>query len=253
MSVVEYRLGRAGDHGAIRALLAGEGLPVADLGGAGQEFVVALSEGRLVGCVAVEVAGEECLLRSFAVTAKHRGMGVGAALHERAVALATRSGARTAFLLTTTAAPYAARKGFERIEWSSVPRRIAELPQFTEICPSSAVCMRRSISQEARRYPRDILGLAPDVPGAAFFAVALDRVMLTWFEVEPGTRFERHAHDADQITMVIEGELVFELGEGEEAIIGPGEVMAIPSGTSHAVRAGSAPVKAVDAWSPPRR
>ncbi len=98
-----------------------------------------------------------------------------------------------------------------------------------------------------------MLQLRPDVPGAAYFAVALDRVMLTWFEVEPGARFERHTHEADQITMVLEGELLFELDSGREARVGPGEVMALPAGVPHAVRAGDQRVKAVDAWSPPRR
>jgi unsaturated pyranuronate lyase len=112
--------------------------------------------------------------------------------------------------------------------------------------------MSEVTSPGARRYGRHELPLVPDVPGATCFAVALERVMLTWFEVEPRTRFERHAHDADQITMVLEGELVFEL-DGREERIGPGEVMAVPGGVPHAVRAGDAPVKAVDAWSPPRR
>jgi quercetin dioxygenase-like cupin family protein len=113
--------------------------------------------------------------------------------------------------------------------------------------------MRGSIAGVARHHPREVLRLRPDVPGASYFAVALERVMLTWFEVEPGTRFERHAHEADQITMVLEGALTFELEPGQEAHVGPGEVMAIPSGTPHAVRAGAQRVKAVDAWSPPRR
>jgi len=113
--------------------------------------------------------------------------------------------------------------------------------------------MRRRIAGEARHYPREVLGLRPDVPGATFFAVSLERVMLTWFEVEPGTRFARHAHDADQITMVLAGELVFELEAGQERRVGPGEVIALPAGVPHGVRAGGQGAKAVDAWSPPRR
>jgi len=252
-SEIEFRLGKVGDGDGVRALLSSEGLPVEDLGGTGQEFVLALAKGRLVGCVAVEVAGEDCLLRSLVVAADVRGKRIAAALHERAVALASLQGARTAYLLTTTAAKYAARKGFEQVDRAAVPPAIAALPQFRRICPSTAVCMRRVIAGEARRYPREVLRLRPDVPGAAYIAVALERVMLTWFEVEPRTRFERHAHEADQITMVLEGELVFELDSGREERVGPGEVMAVPAGAPHAVRAGDRAAKAVDAWSPPRR
>jgi len=253
MNEIEYRLGKVGDADAIRALLAGEGLPVEDLGGSRQEFVVALADGRLVGCVAVEVVGEDCLLRSLAVVADRRGEGIAAALHERAVALASLQGARTAWLLTATAEKYAGRKGFAQAERSAVPPGIAALPQFRGICPSTAVCMRRKIAGEARHYPREVLRLRPDVPGASYFAVALERVMLTWFEVEPGAHFERHAHEADQITMVLEGELTFELDSGQKAHVGPGEVMALPAGIPHAARAGDQRVRAVDAWSPPRR
>jgi len=253
MNDVELRLGEVGDADAVRALLASEALPVEDLAGAHPEFVIALSEGRLVGCIAVEVAGEDALLRSLAVRPDVRGKGIGAALHERAVALASLLGARTAYLLTTTAAKYAASKGFEQVDRASVPPGIAALPQLRGICPSMAVCMRRRIAGEARRYPRDVLRLRPDVAGATYFAVALERVMLTWFEVEPGTRFERHAHEADQITMVLEGELVFELDAGREERVGAGEVIALPAGVPHAVRAGDQRARAADAWSPPRR
>ena len=252
MDDVEFRLGKVGDAEAVRALLASEGLPVEDLAGANQEFVIALSRGRLVGCIAVEVAGEDCVLRSLAVRADHRGKGIGTSLHERAVALASLQGSRTAYLLTATAAKYAASKGFEQVDRASVPPGVAALPQFRGICPSTAASMRRRIAGEARHYPRDVLRLRPDVPGAAYFAVALERVMLTWFEVGPRTRFERHAHEADQITMVLEGELVFELDSREERVAA-GEVIALPAGVPHAVRALGGSARAVDAWSPPRR
>lgn len=253
MSEIAYRIGTKGDEEAVRALLASEQLPVEDLGRGAQEFVVAHAGGRLVGCVAVEVAGEDCLLRSLAVARDWRGQRIAAALNDRAVALATLRGARTAWLLTTTAENYAARMGFEQVYRTVVPPAIAALPQFRSICPSTAACMRRTIAGEARHYPRDVLQLKPDVPGASYFGVALDHVMLTCFEVEPGVRFERHVHEAEQITMVLEGELTFELDGGREARVGPGEVIALPSGVPHAARAGGAKVKAVDGWSPPRR
>ncbi len=214
---------------------------------------MAVAGRRMVGCVAVEVVGEDCLLRSLAVVADRRGEGIAAALHERAVAIASLEGVRTAWLLTTTAEKYAGRKGFARADRATVPPGIAALPQFRGICPSTAVCMRGSIAGEARHHPREVLRLRPDVPGASYFAVALERVMLTWLEVEPGAHFERHAHEADQITMVLEGVLTFELDSGQEAHVGPGEVMALPAGVPHAARAGDQRVRAIDAWSPPRR
>ena len=87
--------------------------------------------------------------------------------------------------------------------------------------------------------------------GASFWEVALEGVSLTWFELDPGVRFETHAHPNEQITLVLEGELIFEV-DGETHAIGAGDAIAIPGGVEHAVSVGSAPCRAVDAWSPPQ-
>jgi quercetin dioxygenase-like cupin family protein len=67
-------------------------------------------------------------------------------------------------------------------------------------------------------------------------------------DVGPLARFERHQHDEEQITLVIEGQLVFELDDGG-VVLEPGEVIAIPPGVRHAVRGGERGARAVDAWS----
>ena len=101
----------------------------------------------------------------------------------------------------------------------------------------------------ATYYPRTALALEPDVPGAAAWGVALQHTQLTYFEVEPDCRFERHHHASEQITMVLEGELWFELEEATYCLR-PGEVIAIPSNVSHAVYTAHMRAKAIDAWSP---
>jgi len=92
--------------------------------------------------------------------------------------------------------------------------------------------------------------LNDDVPGARQWAVALDKVMLTYFEIDPGCLFERHAHESEQITWVLEGELIFVFDDGEIRAR-PGDVVAIPAGVEHAVRTDHLASKAIDAWSPP--
>jgi quercetin dioxygenase-like cupin family protein len=101
----------------------------------------------------------------------------------------------------------------------------------------------------ATYFPRTALTLAADVPGAAAWGVALQHTQLTYFEVEPHCRFERHQHASEQITMVLEGELSFELDEVTYCVK-PGEVIAIPSNLPHAVYTSHMRVKAIDAWSP---
>ena len=104
-----------------------------------------------------------------------------------------------------------------------------------------------SKSNEAHYYPK--LRLQEDVLGAKIWAVALEKAMLTYFEVQPNCRFETHQHESEQITLVLEGELFFETA-GKVIGVKPGEVIAIPSNVAHAVFTKEKAVKAVDAWSP---
>ena len=104
---------------------------------------------------------------------------------------------------------------------------------------------------QAHYYPRAALTLRPDVPGARFWAVGLEHALLTYFEVDPGTRFPRHAHPSEQITHVLEGELVFLLDGCDAAIVvGAGEAIAIPADLPHAVHTLERGARAVEAWSP---
>ncbi len=102
---------------------------------------------------------------------------------------------------------------------------------------------------EALYYSKDRLCFRDDVAGAKMWAVALEKTMLTYFEVQPHSRFESHSHESEQITLVFEGELFFETG-GRIVGVKAGEVIAIPSNVPHAVFTMELAVRAVDAWSP---
>lgn len=109
--------------------------------------------------------------------------------------------------------------------------------------------MKNSQKQKIRYYPKDTLHLQDDVPGAKQWAVALDRTMLTYFEVDSNYRFESHTHENEQIPLALEEVLYFE-HEGKVIEVKCGEVIAIPSHAPHAVFTKEKPAKAVDAWSP---
>ncbi len=115
--------------------------------------------------------------------------------------------------------------------------------------PKVAKPVTMAMNDEAQHYPRESLSLHDDVPGARMWAVVLEKTMLTYFEVEPNSRFDKHCHESEQIAMVIEGELFFELSE-RTISVKQGEVIAIPSCVHHAVYTKDKSVKAVDAWSP---
>jgi quercetin dioxygenase-like cupin family protein len=105
---------------------------------------------------------------------------------------------------------------------------------------------------EPKVYLNKDLLMKSNLPGALMWAVGLEKSMLTYFELEPNTVFPEHAHEAEQITLVLEGELTFSYG-GKTATLRPMEVIAIPSNVVHSVTTGQSKCRAVDAWSPVRK
>lgn len=98
----------------------------------------------------------------------------------------------------------------------------------------------------------DRLPLRDDVAGAKMWAVALEKSMLTYFEMEPNTVFPEHWHEAEQITVVLDGELTFSF-DNKQVTLGTGDVLAFPSNVKHSAATGGASCRAVDAWSPVRK
>ena len=94
--------------------------------------------------------------------------------------------------------------------------------------------------------------LRPAAPGARMWAVGLSKSMLTYFEMGPDTVFPEHSHEAEQITMILEGEMTFSY-EGNRVVLKAGDVIAIPSDVKHSAVAGKKGCWAVDAWSPVRK
>lgn len=133
----------AGDLAAIVALLDDCGLPTGDFcGRLPGEFLVAEDGATLVGVVGIEPLGDIALLRSLAVLPRWRGRGVAAQLVERCEAQARAQGVEALYLLTTTAARYFGRRGYAEVARDAVPVAVAEHPQFRDLCPASAKCLR---------------------------------------------------------------------------------------------------------------
>jgi amino-acid N-acetyltransferase len=142
---VVFRPGQVADDGAVRALLASAKLPFDDVSAARQEFIVAAVDGEVVGCGALERFERAGLLRSLAVAEQQRGVGIGAELYERLVARAKELGFARLVLLTTTAAPYFARRGFAVVDRATAPAAMTTSAQFATLCPSTATCMALSL------------------------------------------------------------------------------------------------------------
>jgi amino-acid N-acetyltransferase len=137
---------RPSDLPAIVRLLADAALPHDDLTPEHLRHFLVLRDGdEIAGLVGMEVAGDAGLLRSLAVPEARRGGGLASRLVDALEAHARAAGIRTLYLLTTTAEPFFARRGYARAERGAVPDAIAATPEFRSICPASAACMAKAL------------------------------------------------------------------------------------------------------------
>jgi amino-acid N-acetyltransferase len=140
-SDVTVRPASASDLEAIGRLLEEAELPTAGAEEFLSNFVVAEADGRLLGVAGLEVHDRDGLLRSVAVSAASRGLGLGDRLTRRILDEAGRRGLRRVYLLTTTAADYFPRHGFQRIDREQASPEVKQSVEFREACPASAVAM----------------------------------------------------------------------------------------------------------------
>lgn len=129
----------------VEALLEANGLPSADVRSKPEAFSVASAGGESVGVVGLEVHGAYGLLRSLVVRKGGRGIGYGEAIRVRVEALARAADVEALYLLTTTAAGFFGDRGYERVDRDDAPAALRESAEFTDLCPDSATCMRKSL------------------------------------------------------------------------------------------------------------
>lgn len=249
MKEITYTFAALRDENDIKQLLFKSQLPTDGIISHLKYFILAKSTGGIIGVAGLEAYDGIGLLRSLAVLPEVRGKGIGKELCSRAIAHAHTQNINELFLLTTTADGFFAKRGFQKVGRNLAPAPLQASVEFKTLCPDSAICMRMQLSERAIYFPRETLTLKSDVPGAKMWGIALEKTLLTFFKVAPHCRFERHNHESEQITMVLEGELFFEL-DNETFCVKKGEVIAIPSNISHAVFTRDKHVKAIDAWSP---
>lgn len=133
------------DVDRIEALLRANGLPHRDVRGESVRLFVADADSEFVGTGGVEPYGANGLLRSVVVAESKRGRGYGTALCAALEDRARSIGVETLYLLTTTAADFFGRCGYEPIARETAPERIRRTTEFADLCPESATCMRKRI------------------------------------------------------------------------------------------------------------
>lgn len=147
--MMELRTARAEEQATVRSLLTAAGLPVEDLDDATVDVIVAIQDDVLVGAIGLESFGDDGLLRSLVVSPDARGGGIGRHLVDAIEAHASAAGFDSLVLLTTTAAPFFAARGYQVINRTDAPVAVQASAEFRSLCPASATCMRKSLESTA--------------------------------------------------------------------------------------------------------
>ena len=134
------------DFDAVCALLSANNLPIIDLNPLLEDFLLAFDENEITAVMGMDRYGDAGLLRSAAVKASHRNLGIAAALINRLLDDARSNNLKVLYLITNTAEQYFAKKGFEKIEREAVPPTVLQSKEFNGLCPASSVMMRKYLS-----------------------------------------------------------------------------------------------------------
>ena len=125
-------------------LLQAQNLPVTDIKEDTLLYIL-LDDATPVGTAGLDIFDDCALLRSISVTGKLRGKGYGRILNEQVERFAKDSGIKCMYLITHTARDFFDRQGYCVIDRTAAPDVIKQTEQFTGICPSSAVVMKKRI------------------------------------------------------------------------------------------------------------
>lgn len=153
-ATLKIRQARHSDWDAVAELLGASPLPLAGARAHLGSFWIAERGGAVVGCVGLERYGAAALLRSVAVNAEARGVGLGRKLVEHVVANARGMGVNTLVLVTTTAQAYFLRFGFRRVDRGEVPHVLLTSNEFRGACPAGSVVMRCDLGAHGPRLIR---------------------------------------------------------------------------------------------------
>ncbi len=144
---MKLQIDKAGpaDKELVISLLKEADLVTEDLPAGLEHFLLARQEGSIVGVAGMELYGELALLRSVAVRPDYKGKGIARKLVEQLLTGADKQEVQAVYLITTTADHYFDHYAFAVVNRELVPDAIQQTKQFSGLCPTSAVVMKRDL------------------------------------------------------------------------------------------------------------
>lgn len=125
-------------------LLKKNNLPADDLTDATHIFAL-LDGDQVAGTIGLEHEGEDALLRSLSVSEEKRNTGLGMELVRFIEQYAKENGVKYIYLLTTTAASFFSKLGYEAIDRNSVSDFVRRTSEYCSVCPASATVMKKTV------------------------------------------------------------------------------------------------------------
>lgn len=89
------------------------------------------------------------------------------------------------------------------------------------------------------------------VPGLSFQPVIGEQSLANFVRYQPHTVAPRHSHVEEQVVIVLEGELHFQIDD-ETRVLRPGDIAVVPSWVPHSAWTVDGPCLQVDFFTPPR-
>jgi N-acetylglutamate synthase-like GNAT family acetyltransferase len=161
---IALRQAGASDWPAVEALLLANKLPTEGAQAHLSTYLLATSNGEVVGCAGAEVYGSVALLRSVAIAPGLQKQGIGRLLVERLLHEVRSRDIAVLYLLTVTAPEYFAQYGFKRMKIEDAPQALKASAEFQGACPACAALMAltlREVPTADAELPVAVLGAGP--------------------------------------------------------------------------------------------
>lgn len=134
------------DEPWIRQLLKSCGLPQEDLHSDHfKHFIVYKERGLILGVVGLEIFGRIALLRSLAVSVRHRDRGIATQLIAKIEEYGRSQQIEKLFLLTASAEEFFSKKGYKKIDRKYAPPEIQKTREFQDLCPDTSACLTKDL------------------------------------------------------------------------------------------------------------
>ncbi len=99
--------------------------------------------------------------------------------------------------------------------------------------------------------PRDLIPNSTLLVGMSRQSILGANAMLCLHEAFPNLKCEPHQHPSEQFSVILKGRMRFTV-EGEERVLGPGELAHIPSNAPHSIESLDEYVLVLDVFAPKR-